>query len=129
MAEIIPAIIKHLNNDAAVFSFFGNRITGDDVPTDQAYPYAYLWEVTSPRQYHHGGTSGREVLVQCDVISNTILSVDEGKRIIETSLSGFKGMMGDVNVGRCFVTTRSIPKDPDQMTYRRVIEIEIGTND
>ncbi len=114
--------------DTSVYALFANRITGDDVPDGQAYPYAYLWEVTSPRQYHHGGPSGRVVLVQCDVISDTITGADEGKRVIETALSGFKGMMGDVSVGYCFVNTASIPKDADQIAYRRVLEIEIGTN-
>lgn len=128
MAEIIPAIITFLNNDANVSALFAHRITGDDVP-DATYPYAYMWEVVSPRQYNYQGKSGRVVIVQCDIVSDTITGADEGKRVIETALSGYKGMMGDVNVGYCFVDTRSVPKDPDQLSYRRVLEISIGTND
>jgi len=128
MAEVKSNIIKHLMNDASVFAVFGNRITGDDVPDGQTYPYAYLWIVTSPQQYHHGGDSVRTVLVQCDVISDTITGADDGAQLIKTSLSGFRGQMGSMNVGYCFVNFRDVPKDPDQRAYRRIIEIEIGTN-
>lgn len=129
MAEIIPNIITFLNNNATVFAFFANRITGDDVPDGQIYPYAYLWEVTSPQQYHHGGTSGRTALIQCDIVSDSQSQADEGKRVLFDALSGYKGMMGSVNVGYCFVVARSIPKDPDQLAYRRILELELGTND
>jgi len=103
MAEMIPNIITFLMQNTSVYAFFANRITGDDVPDGQAYPYAYLWEVTSPQQYHYAGKAGREVLIQCDVISDTITGADEGKRILNDVLSGYKGMMGSVNAGYCFV--------------------------
>ena len=128
MAEIIPNILAFLNNNESVKSVFANRITGDDVPDGQAYPYAYMWEVTSPQQYHFTGKSGRIVLVQCDVIDDDSAGVDLAKRTIFDALSGYKGQMGDVKVGRCFVSEASVPKDPDQKSYRRILEIEIGTN-
>ena len=111
-----------------VTALFDHRITGKDVPDGQTYPYAYLWEPNSNRQYTHQGAGGREVLVQLDVVSDTIISCDEAKRTLEGALSGYRGMMGDVNVGFCFVNEASVPKDADQKAYRRILELTLGTN-
>lgn len=115
--------------NTTVTALFDHRITGDDVPDGQSYPYAYLWEVTSPQNYSHQGESGRVALVQCDVVSDTIIGADEAKRTIKTALDGYRGMMGEVSVGYCFVSTASVPKDPDQKAYRRILEITLATND
>jgi len=128
MAEIIPNILAFLNNNEAVNSLFDKRITGDDVPDGQTYPYAYMWEVVSPQQYHFTGKSGRIVLIQCDIVDDDIARVDLAKRTIFNALSGYKGQMGEVKIGRCFVSEASVPKDADQKAYRRILEIEIGTN-
>jgi len=126
--ELIPNIITFLMLNPTVVALFDHRITGDDVPDGQTYPYAYLWEVTSPQNYNHQGESGRVALVQCDVVSDTIIGADESKRTIKSALSGYRGMMGDVNVGFCFVNEASVPKDADQKAYRRILELTIGTN-
>lgn len=111
-----------------VTALFDHRITGDDVPDGQTYPYAYMWEPNSSRMYTYNGAGGREVLVQCDVVSDTIIGADEAKRTIEDALTGYRGMMGDVMVGKCFVNTVDVPKDADQKAYRRILELTIGTN-
>jgi hypothetical protein len=129
MAQIIPNLIKHLMNDANVTAAFAHRITGDDVPAGQEYPYAYLWEVTPGQQYHMRGEAGRITMVQCDVVDDDILGADTNAEIIRNSLSGFRGSLGDMVVGYVFADTRSVPKDPDQQAYRRIIEINIGTNE
>jgi len=126
--ELIPNIITFLMLNPTVTTLFDRRITGDDVPDGQTYPYAYLWEVTSPQNYNHQGESGRVALVQCDVVSDTIIGADEAKRTIKSALSGYRGMMGDVNVGFCFVNEASVPKDADQKAYRRILELTLGTN-
>ena len=126
--EIIPNIITFLMTNTTVTGVFDHRITGKDVPDGQTYPYAYLWEVTSPQQYHHQGESGRVALIQCDVVSDTPSSVDLAKRTIKTALSGYRGMMGELNIGYCFVNTADVPKDPDQLAYRNILELTISTN-
>jgi len=114
--------------NTTVTALFDHRITGKDVPDGQAYPYAYLWEPNSNRMYTHNGAGGREALVQCDIVSDTVIGVDEAKRTLESALTGYRGMMGEVNIGKCFVNTVDIPKDPDQRAYRSILEITIGTN-
>jgi len=126
--ELIPNIITFLMLNPTVTALFDHRITGKDVPDGQTYPYAYLWEPNSNRMYTYNGAGGREVLIQCDVVSDTIISCDEAKRTLEDALTGYRGMMGEVMVGKCFVNTVDVPKDPDQQAYRNVLEITIGTN-
>ena len=127
--EIIPNILTFLMLNTTVTALFGHRITGDDVPDGQTYPYAYMWEVVSPTQHHYKGGAGRIALIQCDVIDDDIAGVDLAKRTLFDALDGYKGMMGNVNVGYCFVNTASVPKDPDQQSYRRILEINVATND
>jgi hypothetical protein len=126
--ELIPNIITFLMQNPTVTALFDHRITGIDVPDGQTYPYAYLWEPNSNRIYTHQGAGGREVLVQLDVVSDTIISCDEAKRTLEDALTGYRGMMGEVSVGKCFVNTTSVPKDADQKAYRNILEITIGLN-
>jgi hypothetical protein len=126
--ELIPNVITFLMQNTTVTALFDHRITGIDVPDGQAYPYAYLWEPNSNRIYTHQGAGGREVLVQCDVVSDTIIGADAAKRTLEDALTGYRGMMGDVSVGKCFVNTVSVPKDADQKAYRNILELTIGLN-
>jgi len=125
--ELIPNIITFLMLNPTVTALFDHRITGDDV-SDYTYPYAYMWEPNSNRIYTHNGAGGREVLVQCDVVSDTIIGADAAKRTLEDALTGYRGMMGDVSVGKCFVNTVSVPKDADQKAYRNILELTIGLN-
>jgi hypothetical protein len=125
--ELIPNIITFLMQKPTVTALFDHRITGKDV-SDYTYPYAYLWEPNSNRSYTHQGAGTREVLVQCDVVSDTVIGVDLAKRTLEDALTGYRGMMGEVMVGYCFVNTTDVPKDPDQRAYRNILEITVGTN-
>jgi hypothetical protein len=125
--ELIPNIITFLMQNPTVTALFDHRITGDDV-SDYTYPYAYMWEPNSNRIYTHNGAGGREVLVQCDVVSDTIIGADVAKRTLEDALTGYRGMMGEIMIGKCEVNTASVPKDADQRSYRRILEITIGTN-
>jgi len=125
--EIVPNIITFLMQNSTVTALFDHRVTGKDV-TDMTYPYAYLWEVSSPQQHTHQGRSGRVALIQCDVVSDTPTGADLAKRTLFDALDSYHGMMGELSVGYCFVNSRDIPKDPEQQSYRNILEIEIATN-
>lgn len=134
MAELKQAMIAHLMADAAVFAAFANRVWADRIPDlpgggPQPYPYARLRVITSPQKYSHQGESGRTPLAQIDVFDDDIASGDANAELIRRSLSGFKGQMGSVNVGRCFVDGPSGTWDETVRNYRRILEVSIGTND
>lgn len=134
MGELKTGIIAHLTNDANVYAVFGNRIWADRIPDfpgggSQPYPYARLRVITSPQSYSHQGESGRTPLVQIDVYDDDIAGGDANAELIRVSLSGFKGQMGSVNVGRCFVDGPSGTWDETTRNYRRILEVSIGTND
>jgi hypothetical protein len=134
MAEIKQALITHLNNDPNVSAAYSNRIWADRVPDlpgggPQPYPYALIRVIASQQSYSHQGEVGRTPLTQIDVFDDDISSGDTNAEIIRKSLSGFKGQMGNVYVGRCFVNGPSGTWDGTVRNYRRILEVSIGTND
>lgn len=134
MAELKQAMIAHLMADAAVFAAFANRVWADRIPDlpgggPQPYPYARLRVITSPQKYSHQGESGRTPLVQIDVYDDDVAGGDVNSELIRKSFSGFKGQMGDVNVGHSFVNGPSGTWNETTRNYWRVLEVSFGTND
>jgi hypothetical protein len=127
--EIKAAVIAHLRLDTAVLAAFGYRITADKVPDGQLYPNARIWLVSDPRTYHMTGPNVRKVLLQIDVYDETSVGVDANKKLIETALSGYRGVMGDLDVGRCFVKGGPGLWNAEARNHHRILEVEIGTND
>ena len=130
MVNLMTSLVSHLNNDAAVFAEFGNRITVDKIPDKQKYPYARLFKVANPQQYHLQGYGGQTALIQVDIYGETQSSVDDGMELIYNSLSGYRGVMGEMSVGRCFVNNvAGLGWDPETRTYHRILEVDLGTSD
>lgn len=129
MTSILPSVIAHLNNDADVVSTFGHRITAERIPDDQAYPNGRIWTVSTPYQYHLLGASNRRAVLQVDLYGETQSTLDAGLDAVRSALSGFRGQVGDLDVGYCFVKTVSTDWDTDTRTYHRILEVELGTND
>lgn len=128
MAEIIPSVIAYLGTRADIAEIFGNRITGEFIPDGQAYPHAVITEITGPPRYGHFGESGRVVTIQIDIFGETQAATDAAKLLIINALSGYRGMMGTLNVGRVFVTDIRGSWDAEKRKPRRVLEVSIGTN-
>ena len=129
MANIITSMISFLNNDATVYGVFANRITADKIPNNQEYPHARIWLVSSPYQYNLLGEAGRKTRIQVDVYADTQAEADEGIDALHSALSGYKGMMGSVDVGRCFARNLFGSWNSEARNYHRLMEVEIGTND
>jgi len=116
-------------NDSAVFAAFANRITADKLPDIVTYPCARVWVVVNPQSYQLAGENGRAVLAQIDVYDDDIAGADANVELIRSSLSGFQGQMGNVNVGRAFVRNVAGVWNAEAKNYHRILEVEIGTND
>jgi hypothetical protein len=129
MTELIPSILAHLNQRSDVTDTFGYRLTGDKIPDEQDYPHGRLWIVSTPYQYHLLGESGRRALVQIDLFGETQASLDAGVSAIRSALSGYRGMMGDIDVGYCFIRNLMGNWDVNTRKYHRVLEVEFATND
>jgi len=129
MGEIKQAMIAHLNATAKVFAVFGNRITPDNVPDNQVYPFARLKVISSPRAYTHDVKPTRTILLQVDVYSDTSNGADTARDTIKDALSGYRGMIGDVDAGYVFVDNGLEMWQPEDRNYWRVLEVRIGTND
>ena len=129
MAEIKQSFITFCNNNAAIFAVMGNRLTAENVPDNQAYPYGVVNEITGPLRYTFQGDAGRVVTLQIDVFGETQTQADAAAEALKAALSGYRGMMGSLNAGRVFVTDVRGNWDGDLRSYRRILEISIGTND
>lgn len=129
MAEIKQAIIKHFMNNADIVSAFANRITADKFPDLQAYPRARVWVVNNDQKYHMQGEGGRNVMVQIDMDDDDISGADTNAELLRLSLSGFKGQMGNVNAGMVKARIVNGVWDETTRSYRRIIEVEVLTND
>lgn len=130
MADAKVALIAFCNLNAEIFAVFGNRITADRIPDNQLFPNARVTQISSPNNYlMSGGRGGRKVKLQVDVYADSVSSADSSASILETSLSGYKGQMGSMNVGYLFV--KNINGDWNEATRdtHRILELEIGTND
>lgn len=127
--EIITSMIKHFMNDADVTAVFGHRITGDRIPDTTSYPCARLRLITSPLSYSHGGDHTRTALVQIDVYSDSESDVDTGKEVIRDSIDGYRGAMGNMDIGYCFINYGPGQYDETMRRYWRVLEARIATNE
>ena len=129
MVEPKVAVIAFLTQNADIFAAFGNRITADKIPDGQAFPNARIWIPAEKRKFHHGGTGGRKVLLQIDVYAETSQSADVSASLIDSAMSGYRGMMGSMSVGMCTTKTTSGLPNPDFRMIHRMIEVEVSTND
>jgi hypothetical protein len=134
MAEIVPAIIAHCANNTAVTAAFGNRIRGDrlmDKPGGgaQTYPYAILTDITTGNLYTHQGGAGRVVMVQVDVYDDSPTDADTNAELIRSLFDAHKGMIGTINAGMVKARRVSGKWDEGLRSSRRILEIEVKTND
>lgn len=130
MADAKVAFIAFCNANAEIFGTFGNRITADRIPDAQPLPNARIMQVSSPQGYLMGkGKSGRKVKLQVDVYAADPASADSSAALIENALSGYKGMLGELDAGFVFVRNINGDWNAAARDTHRILELEIGTND
>jgi hypothetical protein len=130
MADAKLAFIAFCNANAEILAVFAHRITATRIPDNQAFPNARVLQVSSaPRYSHDKNMCGRKIRLQVDVYSDTPTTADLGMSTLETALSGYKGMMGTMNVGYSFVKTIDGDWNTTAREEHRMLELEIGTND
>lgn len=129
MAEIKTAVITHCNQNAGIFTAFANRITPDKVPDKQPVPYAYVIQIGNDQRYHQKGTGGRKALIQINMFDSTLAGADANAELIRAAFAGYRGQMGAVDAGLVKAQILSGKWDEEARNYRRLIELEISTND
>jgi hypothetical protein len=135
MAEIVPAVIKHCANNAAITAAFGARIWGNKIPDlpgggAHPFPYARMREISNAPKYTHQGRAGRGVLVQVDIYDANEINANTNAALIESVFDGYKGVMGaTVDAGMIMVKSGTGSWNPETRSYWRIVELEILTND
>jgi hypothetical protein len=130
MADIETSARTFLRQNAAVLAAFGERIYIDKVPDkigdNTVYPFAKISTVLDPPTYTQDGESTRLTLLQIDVYDKEVLDCKTNSELIRAAFTGYRGLMGEIEVGRVFVRNFSGNWQPDARHVRRINEIEIG---
>lgn len=129
MAEIVTAVIAHCNNNSGVFGAFSHRITPDHIPDGQVYPHARVRNVGDNQMYHMLGESGRKSVIQVDIFDDDLSGVMANTELIRSAFSGFQGQMGAIKTGQVKAHIVDGNWNEDTHTHRRILELEIPTND
>lgn len=116
-----------LREDANILSAFGERVFIDFVPDDSTYPFALIRTVTSDPRYNQDGEGHELVMFQVDVYDDDKAGSVTNAGYIKSRLSGHKGVMGSSVAGRVFVRDVRGEYASEIRKFRRILEVEIGT--
>ena len=133
MAETLPLLRTYLISKAGIKAAFGStltRIYADriDAKIVVSYPFAIIRDISGGPDYAHDGAMPGVSFVQDDDYSDAQGTADSGRAAIEAEMSAYKGAMGAITVGSCFVTNKRGNFDPDSRVFSRSLDLEIGQN-
>jgi len=129
MADLEASVVSFALLDADVLSALGSRFYVDKVPDKPGKPFAKLSQVSPDQRYTQDGYAGRVVLLQLDVYDDDKARCNSTAESVKARFDGYRGMMGDIKVGRCWCKDVRGEWPPDARNFRRILELEIGTND
>ena len=133
MAETLPLLRTYLIGKTGITTAFGSSLTRIyvdriDPKITTAYPFAIIRDISGGPDYAHDGAMPGTSFVQVDVYSDAQGTADSGRAAIEAEMSAYKGAMGAIAVGSCFVTNKRGSFDPDSRVFSRSLDLEIGQN-
>jgi hypothetical protein len=126
MAEITSSLRTFLREDSAISTAFGQRIYVIYAPDTQTYPFAIIRTVTDQPVYVQPDIEAlREAIIQIDTYDDDLAGCVTNSNLIREKLSGYSGVIGDVEVGLCFVREDRREWAPDARHFRSLIQYEI----
>lgn len=133
MADFESSLRTYLIGLAAIKTAFGStntRIYIDriDESITPSYPFAIIRTVSEAMQYAHDGELKDDELIQIDVYSTSKSTANSGAAAIKTALSGYSGTMGSVTAGSSFVVSVRGQYVPENRTFYRSMDVQIGLN-
>lgn len=126
--DIEEAIRAFALLDPNIATAFGERFYVDRVPDEVGNPFAKLSLIAPDVTYHHKGRSGNVQLFQLDIYDSSKSSCNTSSDLIIARFDGYRGLMGEITVGR--IWARIVRGDFAETTrlFRRIIEMEVATN-
>jgi hypothetical protein len=103
MAELTSSLRTFLLEEAVISTAFGQRIFVVKAPDTMTYPFAIIRIVTDQPMYTQSIESLRETIIQIDTYDESLAGCITNANMIRAKLSGYKGVIGDIEVGAVFV--------------------------
>ena len=102
--DITSSMRTFLLQDAEIATAFGVRIYVVFAPDLETYPFATINQPPgdSP-SYTQDGEALRETTIQIDTYDDNLADGIENGKLIREKLTGYKGLMGSIEVGAIFV--------------------------
>jgi hypothetical protein len=126
MAELTSSLRTFLLEEAAISTAFGQRIHEVFAPDTQTYPFAIIRTVTDQPVYVQPNIEAlREAIIQIDTYDDDLAGCVTNSNLIRAKLTGYKGVIGDIEVGLCFVRENRREWAPEARHFRSLIQYEI----
>ena len=126
MADITSSMRTFLLEDASILSAYGQRIHVAKAQDTETYPFAIIRGVTNQPTYTQEGESLRQTILHIDTYDTELSDCITNAELIRSKLTGYKGLMGDIEVGAIFVRDGPPPEwSPDARRFRMFNQYDI----
>lgn len=123
--EITSGLRTFLLEDSTIAGAFGSRIYVVLAPDTQTYPFAIIRIVTDQPSYVQSFEALREAVVQIDIYDDDLAGCITNSNYIRAKLTGYKGLMGGIEVGAIFVRESRREWAPEARHFRALHQYEI----
>lgn len=103
MTILLEGLVQHLKDDGGVSALISDRIVPQIIESTTTLPAIAYQKVTGPRSYSHSGAGLAFARVQLTFVAATPAASYGLAEAVRAALSGHRGDLGGVAVGRCFL--------------------------
>ena len=125
MADITSSMRTFLLEDDGISSAFGERIYVLKAPDTETYPFAIIRVVTDQPAYTQDGETLRQTILHIDTYDSELSGCIDNAKLIRAKLTGYKGLMDDIEVGAIFVRDGTQEWSPDARSFRMFNQYDI----
>lgn len=119
-------LFAHLQTRPALTALVADRVYPRKMPRNPVFPLILYSRVSTRRGATHSGPDGlAEPRIQFDVYAQDPDQADAAAEQLRLSIHGFRGQMGDVEVGSALVVNEQDADDPVTGLFRRVLDAQI----
>lgn len=120
------ALYTHLQTRSALVALVADRVYPRRMPRTPIFPLVLYTRIATRRGVTHSGADGlAEPRIQFDVYAQDPDSADSVAEQLRMALHGFRGSMGDLEVGSVFVVNDQDADDAETGLFRRILDAQI----
>jgi hypothetical protein len=131
-ARLEDGLVARLLSDASIAGYVSARIWPDTMPPNAVLPAVTYQRIATTRPaYAHNGPSGYVVArLQIDCWALDRNGANDVGDAVRKNLDGYRGWVGNgdslVPIGRCFLVMELAGYEPEDQTYRKLLDFEIA---